>query len=70
MKRRYRGFIIEANKEKSLGGWKQIYYTITNNDETLTIADSFYEGEDKLSNFINYLKNVVDDYYEDPTNYE
>lgn len=70
MKRIYRGFEIEAKREKSLGGWEQIYYTIISEDETLTLEDSFYDSEDKVLDFINGLKNVVDDYYDNPSAYE
>jgi hypothetical protein len=69
MKVNYRGFEIEAERKKSLGGWDNIYYTMIQNDSGWYLADGFSESEDKIRDFITDLKLLVDDYYENPSNY-
>lgn len=64
MKTNYRGFEIEANREMSLGGSSNIYYTVMRKDDGLFLEDGFYETDDTIRDFINDLKLTVDDYYE------
>ncbi len=66
---KYRDFEIEAEREQSLGGWSCIYYTVIHKDGWF-LEDSFYESGDKIRDFVNDLKLLVDDYYENPNDYE
>lgn len=65
----YRGFEIEANREKSMGGWSNIYYTVMRKEDGWFLEDSFYGGEDRIGSFVEDLKVLVDDYYENPEEY-
>lgn len=66
MRRIYRGYVIDANREKNLGGWETIFYTIKSLDETETLEDNFYESEDTLLDFVNSQKQVIDDHIDNP----
>lgn len=66
----YRDFEIDVRREKALGGWCCLYYTVTNDSEGITIADSFSESEDTLKDFIEDMKNLVDDFYINPQDYK
>lgn len=70
MKSEYRGFEIEAKREKSLGGWSNIYYTVMRSFDGWYLSDGYSEGEDTIRDFIEYLKEDVDKYYENPSDYE
>ncbi|MCY8549449.1 hypothetical protein MOD25_05965 [Bacillus haynesii] len=70
MKVNYRGFEIEAKREKALGGWDSIYYTVMHEDDGWFLEDNFYECEDVIEDFVNDLKKLVDDYLENPSDYE
>lgn len=64
MKIIYKGFEIIATRNTSLGGWESIYYTVMHKTEGWFLEDSFYESEDKIEDFVNSLKLLVDDYLE------
>lgn len=67
----YKGFEIKAEREKTLGGWENIYYTVMCIKDGWYLEDSFYGGEDKVRDFINSLKvGLIDDYYENSELYE
>ena len=70
MKTTYRGFEIEAKRDKALGGWSCIHYYILHQEEGWFLADSFSDSEEKIRDFIHGLKSIVDDYYENPEEYE
>lgn len=70
MKTKYKGFEIDIRREQALGGWDNIYYSVMRESDGWFLCDSFSTGEDKLKDFANDLKNVVDDYLENPNDYE
>lgn len=70
MKINYKGFEINVTREKSLGGWDNIYYYIMRIDDGWFLEDSFSTGEDDLREFAYGLKDIVDDYLENPSDYE
>lgn len=70
MKINYKGFEINVTREKSLGGWDNIYYYIMRIDDDWFLEDNFSTGEDDLRDFAYGLKNIVDDYLENPSDYE
>lgn len=67
MKVIYKGFEIEAKRERALGGWLNLYFYIERQSDGWFMEDSFTEGLDKVRDFIGYLKERVDRYLEDPT---
>lgn len=70
MKVKYKGFEIEAKREKSMGGWDNLYYTVMKIDDGWFMHDGFTTGEDKIRDFVGYLKENVDEYYENPSDFE
>jgi len=70
MKITYKGFEINVRREQALGGWDNIYYSVMRESDGWLLCDDFSTGEDKLKDFANDLKNVVDDYLENPSDYE
>ena len=70
MKINYKGFEINVKREKALGGWDNIYYYIMRIDDGWFLRDTFSTGEDNLREFAYSLKDIVDDYLENPSDYE
>lgn len=68
MKINYKGCEIEVKREKCLAGYDLIYYNIF--DDGFEVTSGFSEGEDKVRDFANDLKNIVDDYREHPQDYD
>lgn len=68
MKIRYRGCEIEVKREKCLGGWDMLYYSVF--DEGFEVTSGFSESSETIKEFSAGLKNVVDDYRENPQEYE
>lgn len=68
MKTVYRGCEIEAYKDKCLGGWDMIFYSVF--DDGFEVTSGFSETSDTVKEFIADLKRLVDDYRENPEDYE
>ena len=68
MKGKYKGCEINVTKEKCLGGWNMIYYSIY--DDGFEVTSGFSDSEDKVRDFYNDMKEIVDDYRLHPEEYE
>jgi len=68
MKGTYRGCEIEVTKEKCLGGWDMLFYSIF--DDGFEVTSGFSVAEDTIKDYYNSLKNIVDDYREHPGDYD
>jgi len=63
MKINYRGFEIEATRQKSLGGDMNIYYGIYRISDGWELVAGFeFESGEKVRDFCNHMKKVVDNY--------
>lgn len=69
MKVKYKGFEIEVKREKTLGGWEQVYYTSKRLSDGWYLTDSFSDDEDALETHIQCLKEEVDDFLANPRDY-
>ncbi|MGV6935910.1 hypothetical protein ACWA2B_10385 [Paenibacillus sp. CMM36] len=69
MKVNYKGFKLEATREKSLGGWNTLYYTIYT-PTGFELISSFEDSEEIIKDKIQQLKDIVEDYLINPHNYE
>ena len=69
MKVTYRDCTIEVTKEKCLGGYDMIFYSIFNEDG-LELVSSFSESNETIYDFMEDLKFIVDDYRDNPWEYE
>lgn len=67
MKKLYRGCEIEVNREKSLGGWDTIYFSVF--DDGFEVTSGFSNSSETVNEFLDGLKEVVDDYKENPEDY-
>lgn len=70
MKVKYKGFEISAEREKALGGWENLYYYVMREEDGWFLIDNFTTGSDTIPEMINYLREMVDDYFENPQDYE
>lgn len=61
MKVLYRGFEIDAHREKSLGGDMLLYYSVFR-DDGWELTSGFTSGTDRAQTFIKYLKERVDNF--------
>ncbi|PPB12962.1 hypothetical protein ACLMAB_06040 [Brevibacillus laterosporus] len=68
MKVKYKEFALEASREKSLGGWSALYYTIYT-PTGYELVSSFEDSDEKVKDKIEQLKEIVDDYLVNPQNY-
>jgi hypothetical protein len=67
---KYRGFELEAKREKSMAGYDMVYVSAFRiSDGWEFIADA-YDGNISVREAIRELKNAVDKYYENPDGYE
>jgi len=69
MKITYKGFDIEAKRERSMGGETLLYYFIFRQSDGFEVTSGFSYGTDKICDFISYLKDIADDFLEDPQAY-
>lgn len=70
MKTIYKGFEINVEREKSLGGWDALYYYVMDLKTGYMLIDSFSDSDDTVREQIKYLKEVVDRYLENPKDWE
>lgn len=70
MKVNYKGFEIEANRKESLAGYSMIYYSVFRKSDDWELTSSYEDSEDTIRDIIEGLKNIVDDYIENPEDYE
>ncbi|WP_428743200.1 hypothetical protein [Tenacibaculum sp.] len=57
----YKGHTIEVEKEKCLGGWSQVYYSVIRNSDSLECICDFTSGSEKIKTVVNMLKDRIDE---------
>ena len=62
MKINYKGFELDARREKSMGGDTLLYYSIFRISDGYEVTSSFTYGLDKIRDFIKEMKVYVDDF--------
>lgn len=70
MKVIYKGFEIDVRREKCLAGYPLLYFTVMRLSDGWFFQDGFYDSEDTVKDTIEGMKNLVDDYLENPEIYE
>lgn len=60
----YKGFEIEVSRDDCLAGHSMIYYSIFTADGT-ELDCGFSDTEDTVLDYIEFMKNRVDEYLED-----
>lgn len=66
----YRGFTIDVWRDECLGGWSMIYYSIVRDKDGWELDCGFYDSEDPLMEFAEDCKHSIDDYFENPEDYD
>jgi len=69
MKINYRDCEIECYKDKSITGYGMMFYSIFTNSG-IEITSGFSIDESNIRVYTLALKEIVDDYYENPSEYE
>lgn len=69
MKVEYKGFDIEASREKSMVGDTLLFYSVFRQSDGYEVAYGYSYGNDRIPTFIKHLKGVVDDFIKDPEPY-
>ncbi|WP_137743315.1 hypothetical protein [Robertmurraya siralis] len=70
MKVDYKGFEINVEREKALGGWDSTYYTVMEKKNGFFLVDSFSDSNDTVREWIKDLKKRVDEYLENLEEWE
>lgn len=70
MKTVYKGFEVEVKREKCLAGYPMLYFTVMRQSDGWYMIDSFSDSEDTVREMIADLKKSVDDYLENPEDWE
>lgn len=67
MKIFYKGCEIEATRDKCLGGWDMIFFSVF--DDGFEVTSGFSESSETIIECIKGLKEIVDDYRTHPEYY-
>jgi hypothetical protein len=70
MKINYRGFKLESKRDRCLGGWDQVYDTAVRIEDGWEMICRHSDDADTIRTHISTLKSNIDDYYEDPEDWE
>lgn len=60
LKEVYRGHEIELSREKCLGGWDQLYYSIFRVSDGYECTSGFTSDESNLRTYMGYMRKRVD----------
>jgi len=66
MKVNYRGFEIDAHREKCMAGYPLLYFYVMRISDGFFVEDSYTEGSDRVVDYIGYMKDRVDGFIADP----
>lgn len=64
MKVEYRGFNLEAKREKCVAGYPLVYFSVVRISDKRIMADSFADTADSVRTIIRCLKNRADQYHD------
>jgi|SRR5271157_110792 len=67
MRVEYRGFEIDAHREKCMAGYDLLYFSVLRKVDGWFLEDSYTEGSDKVRDYIGYMKERVDAYIAHPS---
>lgn len=70
MRANYKGFEIEVVREQSLAGNPTLYMAVVRESDGWFLVDTFSESEDTIRDTMADMKMTIDDYLENPEDYE
>lgn len=56
----HRGHEIEVTRERCLGGWSQIYYSIFRQSDGYECLSGHSDTEDTVRDFVGFMKDRID----------
>lgn len=57
---KYKGYTIEAYREKCMGGWPTLYYSIIRDEDGFECVSDFEDSKEKVRDKIKQLKSRID----------
>lgn len=60
MKAEYRGHEIEVTREKCLGGWSQLYYSIFRISDGYECTSGHQDSDETVRDMVTYMKQRID----------
>ncbi len=70
MKVNYKGFEIDVHRDKCLAGYSLVYYSAFRESDRWELFSGFYDTSDSIREVIKDMKAKIDDYLENPSDYE
>jgi hypothetical protein len=67
---KHRGFIIDITQERFTSVGTMTYYRIVRNSDGWVFADNSSNRKDDLNTYVKYLKEDIDEYIRDPSEWE
>lgn len=64
MKCKYKGYEIEVYRDRALGGWDNVYYSVFRESDGYEATSGFYDGSCKVKDVFKGMKEFVDEYCE------
>lgn len=66
MREIYKGHEIDCHRAVSMGGWGNLYYSVFRMSDGYEVTSGFSSGNDKIRDYIGYMRERVDAYIADP----
>ena len=66
MKVNYRGFDVDAHREKCMAGYPLLYYSVFRKSDGYELTSGYTEGSDTVREYIGYMKDRVDEFIKNP----
>jgi hypothetical protein len=60
MKAHHRGYEINVTREKCLGGWSMLYYSILRESDGWVVVESFEDSGHTVRELVRYMKERID----------
>jgi hypothetical protein len=70
VKEQYKGFEINVEREKCLAGYSMLYYSIFHISDGWELTSGFEDSAETVQEKIEHMKEIVDNYLENPQDYE
>lgn len=60
MKVEYKGYEIEVKRERCMGGWMLLYYSIFRLSDGYEVTSGFTEDQSSVKEYVGYMKERID----------
>ena len=66
---KYKGFVLEVNREESLDGYRRIYFYVYRQKDQKEFDTDFYPETVTVREAVKDLKFIIDEYLKHPEHY-